>query len=99
MRIVGVHSHAISVVGGEGDGADQVAIQDSTTQFLFAALGGGDDTLLLGGVQARLAILSGGAGDGDTLTLLGENMIRHRLVSGFEIINRPDDAPVLARRR
>lgn len=98
VRLANVHTHAISVAGGRGDSADEVAIHNSTTQLLFASLGGGDDSLTLGGVKARLAVLSGGPGDGDTLTLLGENMIRHRLVSGFETINRPEVTPALARR-
>jgi hypothetical protein len=95
IRIVGVHSPVIDIIGGRGDDADEVSIQDSATRLLFVALGGGDDTLSLGGVNAQLALLSGGLGEADTLTLLGENMIRHRRVAGFEIRNPSEEtAPV-----
>lgn len=101
MRINGVHSGAITVVGGRGDGVDDVAIRNAATRLLLVELGAGDDSLTLGGVKTQLALLSGGRGEGDTLTLLGENLIRHRRVVGFETIN-PSDPPTpstLARRR
>jgi len=87
MRIEDVRSHAIILWGGLGDEADIVSVGDVVTRLLFAHLGGGDDTLTLKGVKAQLALLHGGAGEADTLTLLGENMIRHRRVAGFEIRN------------
>jgi hypothetical protein len=87
MRIAGIHSLAIHVSGGVGEDSDDVAITDAVTRLLAVSLGGGDDKLSLGGVKAQLALLQGGRGEADTLTLLGENMIRHRRVAGFEIIN------------
>ena len=92
MRINGVQSNAVTVLGGRGDGADDVALHDVATRVLAVALGAGDDSLTLSGVKTQLALLSGGPGEGDTLTLLGENLIRHRRVVGFETIN-PSDPP------
>ena len=96
MRIVGVHSPVIDILGGRGDDADRVTVQDSATRLLIVALGGGDDVLSLGGVKAQLALLNGGPGEADTLTLLGENMIRHRRVTGFEIRNPSEEAAPVA---
>lgn len=92
MRINGVKAHAINVVGGAGEGADTVAIRDATTRLLTVNLGAGDDSLTLSGVKAQLALLHGGRGEADTLTLLGENLIRHRRVVGFEVTNPSEPA-------
>lgn len=91
MRIVGVHSPVVDLIGGRGEDADHVVVKDSATRLLFVALGEGDDTLSLGGVKAQLALLHGGPGEADTLTLLGENMIHHRRVIGFEIRNPSEE--------
>jgi hypothetical protein len=96
MRVAGVHSPIIDLIGGRGDDADQVSVQDSATRLLAVALGGGDDSLSLGGVKAQLALLHGGPGEADTLTLLGENMIRHRRVVGFEIRNPSEEVATVA---
>lgn len=96
MRVVGVHSPVIDLIGGRGEDADRVSVVDSATRLLLVALGGGDDTLSLGGVKAQLALLNGGPGEADTLSLLGENMIRHRRVTGFEIRNPSEETATVA---
>jgi hypothetical protein len=82
----------LNVSGGAGEEADTVAIHDATTRLLSVHLGAGDDSLTLSGVKAQFALLHGGRGEADTLTLLGENLIRHRRVAGFEVINPSEPA-------
>jgi hypothetical protein len=92
MRLNGVKSHVMNVSGGAGEEADTVAINDAATRLLTVNLGAGDDSLTLSGVKAQFALLHGGRGEADTLTLLGENLIRHRRVAGFEVINPSEPA-------
>jgi hypothetical protein len=68
-----------------GGGDDKVAITDSTFGLLAAGLGDGNDALVLGGTWARLALLSGGPGEEDLFRILGENMIAHQRIRGFEL--------------
>lgn len=92
MRINGVKTHAMNISGGRGEEADSVVLNDVATRLLTVQLGAGDDSLTLSGVKAQLALLHGGIGEADTLTLLGENLIRHRRVAGFEITNPSEPA-------
>jgi hypothetical protein len=92
MRLNGVKSHVLNVSGGAGEEADTIAIHDAATRLLTVNLGAGDDSLTLSGVKAQFALLHGGRGEADTLTLLGENLIRHRRVTGFEVINPSEPA-------
>lgn len=96
IRVVETHAPILSLDGGQGESSDRVSIQDSATRLLFVGLGGGDDMLSLGGVKTQLALLYGGPGEADTLTLLGENMIRQRRVTGFEIRNPSEEAAQVA---
>jgi hypothetical protein len=92
IRINDVKTHVMNISGGRGEEADSVVLNDVATQLLTVHLGAGDDSLTLSGVKARLALLHGGIGEADTLTLLGENLIRHRRVAGFEVTNPSDPA-------
>jgi hypothetical protein len=92
MRINGVKTHVMNVAGGAGEDADSVVLNDVATRMLTVNLGAGDDSLTLSGVKAQLALLNGGRGEADTLTLLGENLIRHRRVVGFEVTNPSEPA-------
>jgi hypothetical protein len=92
MRIDGVKTHVMNVSGGRGEEADSVVLNDVATRLLTVTLGAGDDSLTLSGVKAQFALLHGGRGEADTLTLLGENLIRHRRVAGFEVINPSEPA-------
>jgi hypothetical protein len=92
MRINDVKTHVMNITGGRGEDADSVVLNEVATQLLTVHMGAGDDSLTLSGVKARLALLHGGIGEADTLTLLGENLIRHRRVAGFEVTNPSDPA-------
>lgn len=90
VRLAGVRAQTIAIDGGRGEFTDKVAIRDSSTRLLFAALGDGNDVLTLGGVRAQLALLSGGRGDGDALNEVAENFIRRQRVIGFELPSTDD---------
>jgi hypothetical protein len=92
MRINDVKTHVMNISGGRGEEADSVVLNDVATRLLTVHLGAGDDSLTLSGVKAQFALLQGGRGEADTLTLLGENLIRHRRVAGFEVINPSEPA-------
>lgn len=68
-----------------GGGDDHVAITDSAFGLLAVGLGEGNDVLALGGTSARLALLSGGPGEEDLFRNLGENMLAHQRIRGFEL--------------
>ena len=77
-----------------GNGQDSVEVTDSAFGMLGIHLGAGDDTLSIGGTSARLAVLLGGDGDGDTWNNAGDNEFNRRIVRGFEfpepIVNDDD---------
>ena len=78
------HVHARSAVVVTGAGEDSVDITDSAFGMLGAHLGDGDDTLTIARTSARLAVLLGGAGEGDLWNDEGDNEFGRQIVRGFE---------------
>ena len=83
VNVQGVHAQVGIVHTGGGD--DEAAVIDSAFGMLGVGMGAGNDQLALGGVHARVARLAGGPGEEDILRGLGENMIAHRRLTGFEL--------------
>jgi hypothetical protein len=91
IKLSGAKAELASVRTAAGD--DQVRVIDSAFKVLSVQLGKGSDSLTMGGVSARLAALSGGPGDADLLEQLGENLIAHERIRGFELPAVDDTAP------
>jgi len=75
VRHLGVHT---------GAGDDSVEIRDSAFASLGVSLGDGNDTLTTASLEAKVAVLAGGAGE-DTLDEAIESVIDHTRILGFEI--------------
>lgn len=88
---------AVAAVIGTGGGADDVNIASSEFTSLNVALGAGDDGLALQGVKARIAVLSGGQGASDEFTDAGDNTLKLRVVTGFELPENVNTARPLPR--
>jgi hypothetical protein len=91
IKLSGVKAELASVRTAAGD--DQVRVTDSAFKVLSVQLGEGSDSLAMSGVSARLAALSGGPGDADLLEQLGENLIAHERIRGFELPAVDDTEP------
>jgi hypothetical protein len=91
------NAKALAAVIATGGGADHVSIAKSDFTSLNVALGSGDDSLALQGVKSRVAVLSGGEGSGDELTESGDNSLKLRVVTGFEIPENTNTARPLPR--
>lgn len=94
VRLNNVHAGIAQI--GTGGGADHVEIVESAFGLLGVALGAGNDTLGLGGVRAKVALLSGGD-DEDTLHELAENSIQHQRIVEFELPAPGPPAPMAGR--
>jgi hypothetical protein len=77
-------SHLSHLVIDAGEGADDVEVVDSVFAALNVKLGDGDDLLATANLRAKLAIISGDAGE-DTLNELADSQIVHRIVRGIEV--------------
>ena len=91
VKVSGAKAQIASVRTAAGD--DRVILTDSALKVFNVQLGEGADSLGMGGVSARLATLSGGPGDDDLFEQLGENLIAHERVRGFELPPVEDGAP------